>query len=722
MSKTTSNTYLSGQGAVADAQPRAGLDVGVLSERFTALEDQVSGLYEWLPFGSHSVSEDGTYESINARELAWLGCTRDDVVGRKKLTDFLDPESRDRYEKQLDLHGKFGFSDLELDLQGAQGRKLHVSLSFSGFCSANGKSRRNRFSLFDLSAVQSLRDQQRIAAIAFESLSGICVTDTEGKIIQVNSAFTTLTGYSAAEAQGESMRMVSSGRHDETFYKAMWGAINASGSWQGEIVNRRKDGQVFTAWTNISAVHGEAGQVTNYVGIFYDITANKATQAEISRMAYFDALTQLPNRRLLQERLNHALTLATRSGSYGAILFVDLDHFKMINDTRGHHSGDLLLIEVARRLRMALRSGDTIARLGGDEFVVLLEVMDADALKAADHARQVADKLLLTLAEPYKLLDFEFRCTASIGISLFSHAETVGELLQHADLAMYQAKKTGRNTLRFFDPDMQQSVNTRVSLEQDIHRALEQRQFILHFQPQVGRDRRIIGAEALLRWLHPVKGLVSPAEFIPVAEDTGHIVPMGRWVLETACAQLKTWEQNPRTRDLQLAVNVSARQFHEQDFVAMVETVLRQSQVRPELLKLEVTESAVLDVEDAIAKMQALKQRGVKFSMDDFGTGFSSLSSLSRLPLSQLKIDRSFVRNMNLSQGDSVIVQTIIAMARTFGMEVMAEGVETEAQLALLQAHGCTQYQGYLFGRPEPVEKFESLFEQAALPLMRLQG
>ena len=713
MTKTSSDLHLSGPGSVAHDGSPAGLDIGVLTERFTALEEQVSGLYEWLPFGSHSVSEDGTFKNINSRELAWLGCTREDVIGRKKLDDFLDPESLDRYEKQLAVHGRFGFSDLELDLQGAQGRKLHVALSFSGFCSADGKSRRNRFSLFDLSAAQNFRERQRVAAIAFESLSGICVTDTEGTIIQVNSAFTTLTGYSAAEAQGHSMRLVSSGRHDENFYKAMWGAINASGWWQGEIVNRRKDGQVFTAWTNISAVYGEAGQVTNYVGIFDDITANKATQAEISRMAYFDALTQLPNRRLLQERLNHALTLATRSGCYGAILFVDLDHFKMINDTRGHHSGDLLLIEVARRLRLALRSGDTIARLGGDEFVVLLEVMDADALKAADHARQVADKLLLVLAEPYKLLDFEFRCTASIGISLFTHTETVAELLQHADLAMYQAKKTGRNTRRFFDPGMQQSVNTRVSLEQDIHRALEQRQFILHFQPQVGHDRRIIGAEALLRWRHPVNGLVSPAEFIPVAEDTGLIVPIGRWVLETACAQLKAWERHPHSRDLQLAVNVSARQFQQHDFVAMVETAIRQSQVRPELLKLEVTESAVLDVDDAIAKMQALKKVGVQFSMDDFGTGFSSLSSLSRLPISQLKIDGSFVRNMALSEGDSVIVQTIIAMASTIGLEVIAEGVETEAQLAQLQSHGCALYQGYLFGRPEPIEKFESQLGQA---------
>ena len=688
------------------------VDGRAITSKLRELEDQVSLLYEVLPFGCHSTGPDGTFEAINARELAWLGCTLEEVIGKKKLTDFLKTESRQRYEQKLAAHGKFGFADLELDLLGAHGRELHVSLSFNGFLSAEGKPQKNRFSVFDLSALQFSRERQRIAAMAFESLSGICVTDGKGTILQINAAFTTLTGYSAQEAQGQTMRLLSSGRHDEEFFAGVWRSINESGKWQGEIHNRRKDGQTFTAWLNISAVYADTGKVSNYVGIFYDVTASRATQAEISRMAYFDALTQLPNRRLLQERLNHALAVAARSGHHGAILFIDLDRFKMINDTRGHQSGDLLLIEVARRLRHALRAGDTIARLGGDEFVVLLEEMDAESLVSADHARQVAGKLLSVLSEPYKLMDYEVRCTASIGISVFGHTETAAELLQHADLAMYQAKKTGRNRLRFFDPEMQEAVSSRVTLEQDLQRALDHQEFVLHFQAQVNQHRQIVGAEALLRWVHPTLGDVSPAEFIAVAEDTGLIVPIGRWVLEAACAQLRAWGNSPCTRDLRLAVNVSARQFQQHDFAAMVEQVIRRAQVNPALLTLEVTESTVSEVEDAAAKMERLRRIGVRFSVDDFGTGFSSLTNLSRLPVFQLKIDRAFVRGMDRIASDAVIVRTIIAMAASLGVEVVAEGVETGGQHRLLQAQGCTLYQGDWFGRPEPIERFEDLLAQ----------
>lgn len=691
-------------------------DLGLVTEKFRALDDQVSQLYELLPFGSHSIGDDGCYEQINAFELNWLGATREEVIGKKKLTDFLDPPSRQKFEHKFSAHGKFGFADLELDLLASNGKKLPISVSFNGLCSANGAPHKNRFSVFDLSAQQHRREKQRIAAIAFESLSSICVTDNEGKILQVNEAFSTITGYSAQEANNQTMRMVNSGRHDVDFFTAMWRSINDCGSWQGEIYNRRKNGQVFTAWLNISAVHTKAGDVSNYVGIFYDITASKATQEEISRLAYFDALTLLPNRRLLQERLNHALAMATRSNHHGAILFVDLDHFKMINDTRGHQSGDLLLIEVTQRLQNSLRAGDTIARLGGDEFVVLLEEMDPAPLKSAENARQVGEKLLAALAEPFTLMDYEFRCTASIGISLFSKSETAAELLQHADLAMYQAKKAGRNRLCFFDPEMQEAVSARVALEQDLRRALGNQELVLHFQPQVDQHLQVMGAEALLHWMHPVNGVISPVEFIPIAEETGLILPIGLWVLENACAQLKLWENSALTRQLQVAVNVSAHQFRQDDFVAMVVRIVRQAQIKPELLKLEVTEGTVLDVEDAIAKMSALQEIGVQFSMDDFGTGHSSLSNLTKLPIVELKIDRSFVAHMGLTQTDAVIVQTILAMAASLGLQVIAEGVETTAQHELLASYGCTQFQGFLFGRAEPADMFHAWLAGKARP------
>ncbi|MDD5335529.1 MAG: EAL domain-containing protein [Rhodoferax sp.] len=456
---------------------------------------------------------------------------------------------------------------------------------------------------------------------------------------------------------------------------------------------------------------GKDGRRKGLAIIGRDITERKLTEQKIHRLAFYDALTLLPNRHLLLDRLQQAMGVSQRSGQHGALLLLDLDHFKTINDTQGHALGDLLLIEVAQRLQACVREADSVARLGGDEFVVMLEELGSQPDQASTAAQRVAEKICQELSQPYALKEHPCHTTPSIGISLFrGHLESAQDVLQHADVAMYQAKAAGRNAIRFFDPRMQTVLDTRVALETDLRQALVKQQFQLYYQIQVDRQRRPVGAEGLLRWQHPNQGLVFPAQFIAQAEDTGLIVPIGLWVLQTACAQLKAWQKDALTRDLTLAVNVSAKQFHQDDFVAQVQRALLDSGAEASLLKLELTESMVLEnVEDTIRKMHELKRLGVSFSMDDFGTGYSSLQYLKRLPLDQIKIDQSFVRDITNDPNDAAIVQTIIAMTQALGLKVIAEGVETEAQRDFLLRHGCQAFQGYLFARPVPIGEFESL-------------
>jgi diguanylate cyclase (GGDEF)-like protein len=442
-----------------------------------------------------------------------------------------------------------------------------------------------------------------------------------------------------------------------------------------------------------------------------DITALKAQAIHIEQLAFYDPLTGLPNRRLLQDRVQQVLTHSARHRNHGAILFIDLDNFKALNDTKGHNIGDLLLIEVAKRLRDCVRGSDTVARLGGDEFVVVLEELNEDTRQAVAQARDIGEKVLASFNRPFKLQGFEYYSSASIGISLFRDNEiSMDDLFMHADTAMYQAKTSGRNTLRFFDPDLQAALEARTALEADLHHALSQRQFKLFFQIQVNAAHQPIGAEALLRWLHPERGLISPLQFIPMAEDSGMILPIGQWVLEAACAQIRAWDAHPWACELQLAVNVSARQFHRSNFVEQVREALKKTGADPARLKLELTESVVLNnIHSAAVKMRELKEVGVYLSMDDFGTGYSSLSYLTQLPLDQLKIDLSFVHNIGKKPSDAVIVQTIINMGNGLGMQVIAEGVETKAQRDFLERNGCHAYQGCLFGKPVPIEEFEAL-------------
>ena len=563
----------------------------------------------------------------------------------------------------------------------------------------------------DLRTNGLIAERNLFAGVFESSYSGVMLTDANVKVLEVNPAFTRITGYSAEDIRGKNPHWLSSGLHDKEFYKKLWRDLREKEHWQGEIWNCRKNGEVYPEWLSINSIFNKSGVLTNYVGIFSDISERKEAEAQIHQLAFYDSLTDLPNRRLLMERLQQAFSVSSRSKEHGAVLFLDLDNFKALNDTKGHDVGDLLLGEVSKRLTQSVRDGDTVARLGGDEFVVVLESLSTDADEAATQAESVAEKIRTILCQPYLLKDALHHTTPSIGIVLFKgQRESMDDLLKYADTAMYQAKSAGRNTIRFYDPTMQAALESRIELESELRMALNDGQFKLYYQVQVDRHQYPLGAEVLLRWEHPKRGLVSPMQFIPLCEETGLIVPIGLWVLQTACSQLKAWQLDPVTRGLALSVNVSARQFRQPDFVSQLKNFLVENGARPGLLKLELTESTVLeDVQDTINKMRELKLLGVSFSMDDFGTGYSSLQYLKRLPLDQIKIDESFVRDIATDPNDAAIVKTIIAMSKALGLEVIAEGVETKAQRNFLCKHGCHAFQGYLFSQPIPIGQFEEI-------------
>lgn len=553
----------------------------------------------------------------------------------------------------------------------------------------------------------------RIAATAFESQEGVMIADASGMILKVNQAFTRITGYAAEEAIGQNPRLLQSGRQTAEFYVQMWDRLSESGIWEGEIWNRRKNGEIYPEHLTITAVKNTAGLITNYVGTLADITMSKTASEAIQQLAFYDALTGLPNRRLLQDRLKHAFAASARSGKYGALLFIDLDNFKTLNDTLGHDIGDLLLRQVAERLTQGIREGDTVSRFGGDEFVVMMEEMGLHEQDAAALTEIKGNKILAALNQPYQLNGHPFQMSCSIGATLFNaHQSSIDELLKQADIAMYQAKSAGRNALCFFDTQMQINITERVALENELSIAIAKQQFQLYYQVQIDSDGRVLGAEALMRWLHPQRGLVCPVQFIPLAEESNLILVMGLWVLESACAQLKVWQGNPLACHLTLAVNVSAKQYRQDDFVEQVKSVVHRHAINPARLKLELTESLLLtNIDETIAKMDALRKLGIQFSLDDFGTGYSSLQYLKRLPVNQLKIDQSFVRDITFDNNDRAIVRTIIAMAQSMSFDVIAEGVETEEQKSLLMSKGCVHYQGYLFGRPVQIEQFMEMLQ-----------
>jgi diguanylate cyclase (GGDEF)-like protein/PAS domain S-box-containing protein len=683
------------------------------NRELAAREAHLRAIFENDPECVKLLAADGSLLEMNPAGLKMMEADSFQQIANQCLYPFVVEEHRNAFRELTEqvFCGKSGM--LEFQIIGLKGRRFWLETHVTPL----RDERDEIISLLgitrDINKRKLAEEALRIAATTFDSQEGIMITDVDGKILRVNQAFQDITGYSTAEVVGQNPRLLKSGRHDATFYQAMWAALLDTGKWMGEIWGKRKNGDIYPKLMTITAVRDNQQQLTHYVAVFRDISERKKSEQMIHRLAFYDSLTLLPNRRLLLDRLQQALAASARNNQYGALLFLDMDHFKNINDTQGHAMGDQLLIEVARRLQACVREGDSVARLGGDEFVVLLEGLSSKADEAGTQTRLVAEKIHRELGQPFILKDYECLSTASIGISLFNgRLESAEDLLIHADVAMYQAKAGGRNAIRFFDPQMQTELDASASLEKDLRQALEKQQLRLYYQIQVDNLRRPTGGEGLLRWDHPERGLVAPMQFIPLAEDTGLIMPIGLWVLQTACAQLKQWQNSPLTRDLTLAVNVSAKQFHQADFVSQVQRVLQQNGARPSLLKLELTESTVLgNVEDTISKMREIKTLGVSFSMDDFGTGYSSLQYLKRLPLNQIKIDQSFVRDITTDSNDATIVQTIIAMTKALGLDVIAEGVETEAQREFLDSRGCHAFQGYLFSKPVPLDEFEQLLK-----------
>ena len=697
-------------------------EVHMRTQAIRTTMEEMRSLLDSMPEGAFGVDMEGNCKFVNASCLQILGYeSEQDLVGQDIYMLIRSTDSN-----------AFAYSSAEEKIQNIYNfsRPTHAADEmfirkdgtafpveyWSQPMVVDGVAQGVTTTFVDISERKKAETELKIAAAAFDSQESMMVMDANRMILRVNHSFSEITGYTPEEVVGQSGTMFRSGREDESFYAVMWNTINTVGFWEGEVWNRRKSGEIYPGHVSISAVRNQQGAITNYVSTLTDITMSKAAEQEIRNLAFYDPLTELPNRRLLLERLNQALTFSARSGRLGALLFIDLDHFKTLNDTVGHGVGDMLLQQVAERLTSAVREGDTVVRLGGDEFVVMLEDLSEHPAEAASQTEAIGEKILEAISKPYKLGNHEHHSTSSIGATLFNdHESRMEDLLKQADIAMYQAKKAGRNTLRFFDPQMQESINTRVTLEAELRKALERKEFMLYYQLQVDEFGRALSAEVLIRWIHPERGLVSPFHFIPLAEETGLILPIGEWVLDTACAQIKHWQQQPRTEHLTLSVNVSAKQFRQPDFVTQVQAAIERHGINPMRLKLELTESMLLDqVELTIETMNALKEIGVRFSLDDFGTGYSSLQYLKKLPLYQLKIDQSFVRDIAEDISDQAIVRTIIAMAHTLNLNVIAEGVETEQQRQLLLTNGCNTYQGYLFAKPLPIDAFEALLLQNA--------
>lgn len=676
--------------------------------------DRYIDLYDFAPVGYLSISRDGLISEINLTGSAMFGVDRSRLL-EHRFAQHVAEQDRDRWHRiflYLMEHDDAEQPSFDLEMIRADGSRFEALLDCKRRQPDNERPQL-RVTLTDICKLKETETNLRIAAVAFELQEGMIVLDARGLILRVNEAFTNITGYAAEELMGKNPCMLHTEQQDYAFYTALFNNLDKQGSWSGEIWSKRKNGDTYPALIAITAVKDQFGEITNYVASCSDITLRKQAANEIEHLAYYDHLTNLPNRRFLMDRLKKDLISISRNGRMGALLFLDMDNFKILNDTQGHNIGDLLLQQIAARLTASVREGDTVARLGGDEFVVVLEDLSDQAYVAAAQADAIARKILLALDQTYLLDKHEHHNTASIGVTLINGTRLqLEDLLKQADIAMYQAKQAGRNTVRFFDHKMQENISARVKLESELGQALTNNEFVLYYQIQI-HNNQAKGAEALIRWQPAHHQLVLPGEFIAIAEESGLILPIGYWVLDTACAQLNAWQNSKLTCDLVLAVNVSARQFHQPDFVSQVVDVMQRHQVKSHRLKLELTESILLqDIENTIEAMIALKNIGVILALDDFGTGYSSLQYLKRLPLDQLKIDQSFVRDIAVDRRDQSVVRTIISMADSLELEVIAEGVETEEQRDYLLSKGCSYFQGYLLGRPVPVVEFEACLQR----------
>ena len=602
----------------------------------------------------------------------------------------------------------------------ADGRKVPVELRIALMWDDNGRFVGLLGVARDISQQRRAEREMRMAATVFEhSTAAIMVTDPAGYIVQVNDSFSRLTGYSAAEVLDQQPRLLTADQQEANQLKHVLDSLQRSGSWEGEILQKRKSGELYPSWVGITAVQDEEGDLVSFVCFFSDISERKASERRIHRLAYYDALTHLPNRTLFQDRLHTALMQAERHRQWVVLMFLDLDRFKPINDSLGHAAGDRMLKEVAERLNQCVSDNDTVARMGGDEFTLLLPGLE-DRDKALKRAIQVAERILASLARPFTLEGREFFVTASIGVALSPQdGAELSQLMKNADTAMYHAKEVGKNNFQFYQAEMNARALERLELESDLRRAIEQDEFILHYQPQfTGDGRRLTGAEALLRWQHPTRGLIAPAEFIPVLEELGLIAQVGDWLLAEACRQIRIWHRD-KVRVPKVSVNLSARQFADGQLGTRIAGILMETGIPPACLELELTESILMsDVSEAMHILSGLKRLGLAIAVDDFGTGYSSLNYLKQFPIDVLKIDRSFVDGLPHGEQDAQIARAIIAMAHSLNLMVIAEGVESHEQLEFLREHGCDEVQGFLFGRPVPADQFAALFASNAIFLL----
>ena len=657
---------------------------------------------------------DFRYRYVNEAMCRMLDMRADDILGKDDFSLF-EPELAAKlraHDLQAMAETRPQVFEESIEMAGAErtylSTKMALALGDGAAHSLCGISS-------DITSRKRMEESTRIAATVFESHEGMLVLDGTRAVIDANAAFCAMSGYRLDELVGALELPFQLAEGGGELDAAFWNTLAVEQKWHGDAFGRRKDGTVCPVLLSISAVLDEAGHVANYVCTASDITELKQIQARNQHLAYYDDLTGLPNRRLLFERIQSCLAASRNETQMGALLFLDLDDFKDLNDTRGHSAGDELLRQVAHRVTSCVRNGDTVARVGGDEFVVMLDAIGTDEDEARVHAEVLAEKVLAAVAAPYVIDSLPHHASCSIGVTLCAHRdEGLDTLMKRGDLAMYQAKTDGRNLVRLFEPWMEQAVARRIQLVAELRHALDADQFEMYYQPQVA-DGHIVGAEALLRWCHPERGLVGPAEFIGVAESTDLILPIGAWVLRAACRQLARWATVPHGAHLAVAVNISIRQLMEDNFVRDTLAVIADTGADPRCLKLEITESMVIErVEETIAKMEALRRHGIRFLLDDFGTGYSSLAYLKRLPLEQLKIDRSFVRDILVDPNDASIARSVVALAQALGLSIIAEGVETMAQRDKLVELGCHRFQGYLYGRPMPAQEFENMVAAGA--------
>ena len=668
-------------------------------------ESRFRELYEKAPLAYQSLDVEGNILEVNDAWLNLLGFRREEVIGRF-IGDFMTDVSIKTLQNEFPKFQQRGKVDGPLfHFLHRDGTRRLLMVNGQIARDRDGNFLRTHCIMTDLTERLQSAEQLRLAAAVFEqSAEGIVIIDATHNVLMVNQAYVKMTGYSAAELIGKLPPVMDPGCNDASFIRAMWETVETHGSWQGELWNRRKDGDLYPELASVSRVHDEEGKVSHYIAIVTDISAHKANEAHIHRLAHFDALTGLPNRSLLADRVGQSLSRVERNAESLALIFMDIDRFKNVNDSLGHRIGDELLIQVAGRLRHVLREEDTVSRLGGDEFILVLPSASAEG------AAHVAEKVLKSLSAPYQIEHHELNVTASLGIAMYPNdGHTYDALSMCADAAMYRAKQGGRNTFRFFTREMQERSDRTLQLENALRRALDMDQLELHYQPQISlADGRVIGVEALLRWRHPELGNVSPADFVPIAEESGLILPIGEWVLRIAICQMQLW-QEAGLPTMVMAVNLSAVQFRQSRLPELVSQTLEEFKLPPECLELELTEGVAMDNPvGAIAVMNDLHERGVHMSIDDFGTGYSSLSYLKRFKVYKLKIDQSFVRDLSTDPEDAAIVEAIIGLSRSLGLKTIAEGVETAEQLAFLRERGCDEAQGYHIGRPMLAEDFEA--------------